>query len=1201
MRVPGEAVGGVADLGRDAAQTVGGDKAAQNYDKIVHGAEAIGGEAVSVANPALSPVGAYLLTTSMSHKGSYADQLSARDTVGKLGNETVNQATAVLGSLVLGSEGLGAMGILKGAEGLAGAVQGATRFGLASGLLGSVHQERFSNALEALGVHSEFTDWLGSNEGDGPLAQRFKNAVDATLTGAAGEMVFNTAKYAWSVARGVPDAAAKEAAETAAKEVIPEAAQPAPVVTRTAETAAAPEGATKAGEAPSEPEAGTVRFMAKPQGAPDGQYQEVGSMSKADLLTFQKLAQSYQFNRELFEKYGIRPTGSAALDVTEENAPETYAKLGQLTFSPIAQGNLAPTLRALADTLPGIDRPLADEELQRQAGFFAKSLGMDTNRAVAFAQDIAGSTDKIAPAMLAIRTFWANAARQLDTLAAKGPDYVEGLEGDDLTAELNKIHLAHLYGGLDNDIGTSLGRALRARQLPDPATYFEDFGKDESKTLTEDTTQQGASDTITGSDYPLPKNKAELKQFLSLWQATGDSLSEKNDLLRGRMTVPTAWFYLRNSLPNFYTGSILAGRAIIKGWMYPSILGSMRTLERTLGSGIAAINPLVDAETRAQMGTVAKGAPAAYLSAAGQMKTAFQYAVQAMKSGRTIIGGGYSAKDAAQRLGPITEGMLAAAGAKPQWQYSLGNLINFWPRQVFSLIGMHDEFTKRVGYHGEVYAQALLDGAEKALKGDDLADYVSQRLHEAIDPETGAATSPTLLNRASVSSLIQHNDPNTVVGRLISTIDFYRNRIPELRYILPVFDVPAHGLGQALRRIPVLNYAFKDVRDDLAGVNGPIAAAEAHGRMLTGAAALGLGYSLARTMQLTGAGPSDPRSRQIWMQDHQPYSVKMGDHWVSYKDVEPIGGILGIIGSVYDRSVYEPEDKGWQQNVLAATTALADYFKDKGALQQLADVMNFGGSPGEAGSILRRFSGSTMSGFTPAFVKYIRNIDDPTLRQKPTAFDYVLDSLPGASKNLDPVRNVLGEPIHQPRDGVLNNLSPVTIASPRPNGPDPVMDELAKVYDLTGYAPGVTSQAQLLHGFKDSRTVMLENGHSLFDAYMEARMGDSNDPGSSVRQQLADLFDSDAYKEASYGSASSAGDVLGNASKLHMIERVFSDADKQARYSVGQQSETARQYLAAAQVKRMSPDLLGNKSIDDVVHRPEILNALGINLQDFEQ
>ena len=115
---------------------------------------------------------------------------------------------------------------------------------------------------------------------------------------------------------------------------------------------------------------------------------------------------------------------------------------------------------------------------------------------------------------------------------------------------------------------------------------------------------------------------------------------------------------------------------------------------------------------------------------------------------------------------------------------------------------------------------------------------------------------------------------------------------------------------------------------------------------------------------------------------------------------------------------------------------------------------NFGGSPGESEGVLRNWWHGVAGGFVPAFVTQLgRNNLDPEARTVRSAFDAVLNRLPGASTLLDPARNVLGEDVYRPQ-AVGFGLLPVNLSPANSYTKDPVLDELDRLYHETGYAPG---------------------------------------------------------------------------------------------------------------------------------------------------
>lgn len=1197
-------------------------------------------------------IGDYLITQNLTHRATAADILSARDSLGKYGSNEANQATANIVALTLGGLATEGSGLT---EALPVLLRGAANFGTSAFALGgSTGGERFSNALQALGVHTEFTDWLAAAPAqENGMMARFKNALDGSLTALASDAVFKAAKWAYlsatpasvtkaplvdgakvaadqletsapdlvgdqpqgspMAARGTPEAIseAHQEAVAAAEKITPEAARPsATIQTQAVSGRASASGATTTEGAPASAtgaaaDANKVTFRIKAGGSSSDTWRDVGTMDKGDLQRFYDQAAAY--------------SGKTAedLDVTEASAPELHQGIGQIKLAPFNSPDDVPAFfRAVLDNSPAMARPMSDVDLNKQVALGAASLGLDRNAYSAFLQNFAGEAKNLPQAVGISRAGWQSIVQQVSSDAKmglagltdedlKGAGQAMGQGGlnaataaDTLRARLETVMTARAWGAHILDIKAGLGRGLRAWQLPavNAESYFQKFG-----------TPAAFDELPEGTDAagllpPLPRNLKELDNFYKLWAAAGDDDASRANLLQGKNIIPSAQWYARNALANFYTGSLLAGKAIVKGYVMPSFMGALQTFERTSGAGLAMLNPMLSAEDRATFGAIAKSSGIAYGQTFGDFVSSFRYSIDATKNGgNSIIGGGYSAKDASQRMGPVTDEMLQAAGKDTSFGYQLGNALNVWPRAVFSLVGGHDELTKRLSYLGRIRMTAMVSGSRAGVHGQDLIDYVNGALADAVDPSTGAATHPDILNEAARTAFM--NSPQTSpMAATIKALNSARSSVPELRYILPVLNVPASGLGEGIRRLPIVSAAFSQTRDDLLGNNGQIPQAEAYGRWITGATLLGTGFGLARHGLLTGGGPQNPANKAQWENNgYQPYSIKVDGHWVSYKDWEPVGSIFGVMGTMHDHTVHYAEDDQTHNKVLAATAALAEYAKDKAAMQSVSELLNFG-DPQSSQSYFKRLIGGTLSGFEPASVKYIRNAMDPDMRAKGNWYDYMLDGIPGESKELMPIRNVFGEPIHSPNDAYnLYGLLPLTISSSNPQVHDSVTEELDKVYQLTGYAGGIIHPTELSNGYFDTQTQMLENGRSMFDQFTANRLEpDPEHDNMTVKERLKDLFASDDYQDAKYGSATKSTDAEGDPSKLKMIANVFKDANTFSKQKMAQDSPIAKRYLAVAKAKSDSPDLLRTHTADELAGNPPLLKSLGINLQDYE-
>lgn len=954
-----------------------------------------------------------------------------------------------------------------------------------------------------------------------------------------------------------------------------------------------------------------VTLRAKPSGTSSDAWRNITTMDKGELQRLIDQAQSYA---------GKSPE---ELNVTEANAPELYHGIGQVNVSHLqAPGDAPLFVRAVLDNIPAQMRPMSDAELNDQVTAAITQLGADRDTFTNFINNTARDASRLPQAVGVVRASMASIGQALDRIAESGlQDFQEGdLEtarghfgqpgtaneplspeegrGRLLASHLETVQTAMNWASGLSDIGTGLGRGLRAMQVPavDMDATLQALHNLHDPSIPE----------VAGTNTKPPQNLADLDQFLRLWSAAkGDPTSQMN-LLRGRNAIPQPGWYLRNSFANFYTGSLLAGKAIVKGYMMPAFMGALQTVERTSGAGLAMLNPMLSAEDRATFGSIAKSSAQSYFQTMGDMASAFRYSIDATKNGgRSIIrGGGVTKLDDAGRMGPITDEMIhAAKGQTNDWRYNLGNAINVWPRAVFSLVGGHDELTNRLAYLGRVRMTARVAAARAGVTDPaDLTSYINNALASAFDAEGKAASNPDILNEAARASFM--NSPSTgPMGKVIQSVNSARNAWPELRYILPVLNVPASGLGEAIRRIPGLSYAFQETRSELSGELGDIRQAEAYGRWITGASLLGTAYGLGRSGILTGAGPNRPQDKVAWENNgYQPYSFKTpSGAWVTYKDWEPVGTILGMMANMTDHTVHYAEDDQTHNKFLATIAGLAEYAKDKAAMQSVSNLLSFGDQSTSPDKFAQRFAGSIASGFEPAFIKYIRNSMDMDLRSKDSWLDYLKDGLPGASQELPPVRNTFGEPVHTPSDASnLYGLMPWTITAANANHKDPESEELDRVYQLTGYAGGMTHPQELSKGSFDPQAVKLENGQTMFDRFAQMRM-DPNEDGDTVRSLLKDLFASDDYKDAAYGSATRTMDPnTGEDSKLAMIHKVFQQSDKDNKQRLANESAIAKRYLAVSQAKSDSPDILRTHTADELAGNPPLLKSLGIDIHQYE-
>ena len=222
------------------------------------------------------------------------------------------------------------------------------------------------------------------------------------------------------------------------------------------------------------------------------------------------------------------------------------------------------------------------------------------------------------------------------------------------------------------------------------------------------------------------------------------------------------------------------------------------------------------------------------------------------------------------------------------------------------------------------------------------------------------------------------------------------------------------------------------------------------------------------------------------------------------------------------------------------------------------------------------------------------------IRAKAGVADYIFDKLPGLSQTLDPVRNIFGEHVHKPQDSLLEGVFPVTMTQAVSFADDPEMDEVARLYESTGYAAGVLSPRTTMNGAFDPREVKLPGGGSLWNEVMYNRSVATVE-GRTLRQALADLFASAEYEEAIDADASNLNLSNGLQSRGALVSNVFRDFNKAALVRTARESPEAARWLAVAKAKKTDDGLLRPYGARELVDNPDLMASLGIDITTYEE
>lgn len=317
------------------------------------------------------------------------------------------------------------------------------------------------------------------------------------------------------------------------------------------------------------------------------------------------------------------------------------------------------------------------------------------------------------------------------------------------------------------------------------------------------------------------------------------------------------------------------------------------------------------------------------------------------------------------------------------------------------------------------------------------------------DPEVldRGAIAERAVNSARIRTFTNDLDPeNGFLSSLGVTMQEFGYKHPMFRLFVPFIRTPMNIFIYSGRRmaIPVVNrdltgaaeYLWKTqignknidqlkskMANELVSEN-PRVRAEAAGRMTTAIGLSATFYGFAASGLLTGSGPKDRDRRALMSQaGWQPYSLKVGDTYVSYQKADPFATIAGVFADMFDVARYAPEDEqGSMENIVTAmVVSLAHNVQSKSYLQGLVQTTGIISDPERS---VPRTGGRLLSAMTvPAIVAAFRDASDPHMLEVRGMIDQVKARVPFlGTALLDPQRTVLGEEVNKKTfDGVWRN------------------------------------------------------------------------------------------------------------------------------------------------------------------------------------
>jgi len=327
--------------------------------------------------------------------------------------------------------------------------------------------------------------------------------------------------------------------------------------------------------------------------------------------------------------------------------------------------------------------------------------------------------------------------------------------------------------------------------------------------------------------------------------------------------------------------------------------------------------------------------------------------------------------------------------------------------------------------------------------------------------------------------------------------------------------VDLHGFEEKLDA-PV-NHFLRDAMSDDA-----VTRADAMGRMAMSVTMAGYFTQLAMNMfdpdagmSITGQGPADPKERAQWeAAGYQPYSIRVGDTFISYRRFDPFASVLGTIADSVQMSYFEgEEDTGVGFSIY---TALANNFTNKTYMQGMGNALTIlqGKEENKIKRIFHQYAGS----FVPSIAGQATTIGDDAFKDIRNATDAMMARTPFFSNEVENKRDIFGRTRTRTYDWVndgagsfFNAWFPITKVN-RVN-PDPLAQEM---WTSGAMRTAISPTLKTPSGPSiDLREFTNKSGQTAFDR-MQELVGLVEFDGKTVLESLNELIKTDEYQALPY-------------------------------------------------------------------------------------
>lgn len=587
----------------------------------------------------------------------------------------------------------------------------------------------------------------------------------------------------------------------------------------------------------------------------------------------------------------------------------------------------------------------------------------------------------MASTMMAARELMVGQMRRLDDLAeAALTGDVDSLAKFRYQLEL-VANIQRQYKGAQTEVARTLS-AMRmpARKLNDPNPFIRgNEGKLHKQDLTRMLEDHGGEDAV----------REMAKRYLSL-----DAGPQRNTYTRGL----SRWRRVAN--------------AAYEAWRHALLTNPISQTKNIVGGIVGVIAPDVELAGAVIIGAARRnlmGSPEAQTAQLSDLQAQIFGQLAALKEATMASGKAFWT-----RKGTIPGSKLAQEGTQhegraPAWSSENFEVGNFWGnvidisgnmitggRVAYRTLEAGDTFFKTISARGEMYKQAMVTGRNRGLTGDDLVDYIAEFIND-----------PPAETLSKMETVARYNTLQTRMDKTGKNIQGLAS-LPFLRYMLPFVSTPYNAAKWAfLDRTPLGIWAGTSA--DMIAAGGK-QADEAIARITMGSLVGASVMGLVMTGQISGGGPADRNLKAaLRAEKWQPYSIKVGNKWISYAGLEPFSSTMGMWADISEIFLSTDFDDADYRTLIGAGIGGTIYnISNKTFMQGFANMGKMIADPDYYG--VQTVEDLAQS-FLPRGVVYLKRLNDPVHRHARRIIEQFQKNIPGLSDKLNPTVSPFGQDI----------------------------------------------------------------------------------------------------------------------------------------------------------------------------------------------